>query len=85
MSPLTSGSSNLDSTSCSLGAELMPPGMTFHFPISEVLEQKIYRNVTRKSEKSQLELLVLVRSSVRHCIQWSSAQVLCLLGGSETE
>ena len=28
---------------------------------------------------------MLVRSSVRHCIQWSSAQVLCLLVGSETE
>ena len=28
---------------------------------------------------------MLVHSSVRHCIQWSSAQVLCLLVGSETE
>ena len=50
--PLTSCSSNLDSTSCSLGDELVPPGLTFHFPISDVLEQKIYRNVTRKSENS---------------------------------
>ena len=83
--PLTSCSSNLDSTSCSLGDKLVPPGMTFHLPISDVLEQEIYRNVTRKSENSQLELLLLVHSSVRHCIQWSSAQVLCLLVGSETE
>ena len=59
-----------------VGAELMHPGMTFHFPISEVLEQKIYRNVTRKSEKSQLELLVLVCSSascgrlLKFCACW---------------
>ena len=62
----------------------MHPGMTFHFPISDVLEQKIYRNVTRKSENSQLELKLFVRSSVRHGILWTSAQVLCLVVGSET-
>ena len=85
MSLSTSCSSNLVSASCSLGGDLVPPGLTFHFPISDVLEHKIYRNVTRKSENSQLELKLLVRSSVRHGTLWMSAQVLCLVVGSETD
>ena len=77
--------SNLYSTSCSMGDELVPSGMTFHLPNSDVLEQKIYRIVTRKSENSQLELKLFVLSSVRHGILWTSAQVLCLVVGSETD
>ena len=85
MSPSTSCSSNLDSTSYSMGDELVPPGMTFHLPNSDVLEQNIYRIVTRKGEHSQLELRLLVLSSDRHGTLWMSAQVLCLVVGSETD
>ena len=60
-------------------------GMTFHLPNSDVLEQKIYRIVTRKGEHSQLELRLLVLSSDRHGTLWMSAQILCLVVGSETD
>ena len=77
--------SNLYSTSCSMGDELVPPGMTFHLPNSDVLEQKIYKIVTRKGEHSQLELRMLVLSSKCHGTLWMSAQMLCLEVGSETD
>ena len=56
-----------------MGDELVPPGMTFHLPNSDVLEQNIYRIVTRKGEHSQLELRMLVLSSgcLLKCCAWS--------------
>ena len=68
-----------------MGDEHVPLGMTFHLPNSDVLEQNIYRIVTRKGEHSQLELRMLVLSGGRYGTLWMSAQILCLEFGSETD
>ena len=59
-------------------------GDDVHHPNSDILEQRYTEKLLVMVNKSQLEDMLVVLSSDRHGTLWRTAQVLCLVIGSET-